>query len=118
MPAAKRWNSRSAKKNKKLLRSLHLESAGCALASNDCQGAITLHHVLGGKYGREDHVSNIVRLCAYGHHEKITNNDAEARMELGLHILKERPDVIAYVRDRLGPVTGDDWLRRRLFIEL
>lgn len=111
------WNSRSRKKNSRLLRKMHLERPECSLLSNECNGNIELHHILGGAYGRADDVSNIVSLCRH-HHHLITLNDYETRVELGEHLLTHRLDVIEYVRDRLGPISGDEWLERRLFIEV
>lgn len=117
MPAD--WKPRSAKKNRKLLRQLHLERGRCALSNVRCSGRIEIHHILGGAYGRDDHVSNIVKCCSF-HHALITANDVEARVELGQYLLRHRLDVIEYVRDRFieqGPEAGDEWLATRLFIE-
>lgn len=104
-----------AKKDKRVLDSLHLERGECCLSNNDCTIRIELHHVLSRAQGGDDERGDIVRLCSY-HHEKITRNDVEARVELGAYILIYRQDVIAYICSKLGPVSGDDWLRRRLFI--
>lgn len=102
------------KKDKHLLQSIHLERPDCVLAGNECEGRIEIHHVLGGS-NREDHVSNTTTLCT-SHHKKITDNDVEVRVELGAYLLAERPDVLAYIRGKFGAISGDDWLRRRLFI--
>lgn len=84
--------------------------------------AATGHHVIakGGPHYGDDLDGNIVPVCGSGTtgcHGKIENGDVEARMAVGLHILRHRIDVILYVQDKLGPDAGDDWLRRRYYIE-
>jgi hypothetical protein len=108
------WRPRSRKRNKHILRRLHLEREGCALCGEQ---PVQLHHVLSRAQGGDDNVYNIVKLCVECHC-LITDNDVEKRMELGLHLLRERLDVIDYVRERLGDIPGYAWLERRLFIEL
>jgi hypothetical protein len=35
---------------------------------------------------------------------------------LGEHLLLERPDVVMYVKQKLGDAEGAAWLARRLFV--
>lgn len=81
----------------------------------------TGHHVISRKQGGDDVLANIVPLCGSGTtgcHGRIENEEIGARKVLGAHLVENRPDVIEYVREKLGPVQAHDWLRRRLYVSL
>lgn len=88
-----------------------------------CGGpAATGHHVIakGGPHYGDDVDENIIPTCGSGTtgcHGLYHAGDVETRMAMGLHILEQRTDVIAYVLTKLGPEPGLDYLRRRYFIE-
>ena len=81
----------------------------------------TGHHVLarGAPYFGDDVPENIVPLCGSGTtgcHGRIENEDALTRVRLGVHIARERPDVLVYLEEKLGAVAAADWLCRRLYV--
>jgi hypothetical protein len=60
-------------------------------------------------------------LCGHGsagHHGLIENGDVTTRIELGEYILRNRPDIIAYMQGKLGEEEGLEWLRQRLFMSV
>lgn len=97
-------------------------SCFCGGTIKGCDGkAATGHHVLskGSPHFGDDVVENIVGASGSGTsgcHGLIENEDMTARRKLGEHLILDRPDVIFYVKEKLGDVAGDDWLARRLFI--
>jgi hypothetical protein len=81
----------------------------------------TGHHVLarGGPYFGDDLEENIVALCGSGTtgcHGKLENEDATTRVRLGVHLIRERPDVLEYLDRKLGEVPAREWLSRRLYV--
>lgn len=67
----------------------------------------------------DDVIENIVPLCGSGTtgcHGLIENEDAATRKAVGKWISERRPDLIAYVREKLGKRAGDDYLRRHLYV--
>lgn len=84
---------------------------------------LSLHHV----FNRDDVPANFVLLCGdgvRGCHGRITAENREARLMLGLHIKRERPDIVAHVVARINVPEDDretaarDWFSRRLFVSI
>lgn len=95
-----------------LLKRLHREWKECALCLET--GRLSLHHIR--KHPRDDLRQNLVMLCGDGTtgcHGLIELNDPVASLQLGRYILASRPDTIAYLAFKLGPLGGTDWLRRQ-----
>ncbi len=97
-----------------------LKRRACFCGGVLCDGVgATGHHVMPKGNGGDDVDENIVTASGSGTtgcHGLLENNDVTARRLLGEHLVLERPDVLDYVRDKLGEVAGNDWLSRRLFI--
>jgi hypothetical protein len=82
--------------------------------------ASSTHHVYPKGQGGDDTPANFVSTCGDGTkgcHGMLTREDRGARWSLGQHLVTSRPDVIAYVKGKLGEEQGAEWLRLRLFIE-
>lgn len=90
----------------------------CALCPNP---SATGHHVIAkGRLG-DDVAENIVALCGSGTtgcHGAVEDRREWALRSLGEYLASRRPDTIAYVRGKLGPVSGDAWLERHLRVRV
>jgi 5-methylcytosine-specific restriction endonuclease McrA len=73
---------------------------------------LELHHVYPRGQGGDDKRGNLVWLCK-PEHQRVTVNDTAVIRLLGEHIVAERPDIIEYLRWKLGDGAGE-WMRRRL----
>lgn len=105
-----------AKKDKGLMSSMHKKGLRCEITGKT---PASLHHVYPRGQGGDDVPENLVALegsGTTGMHGKIENQDPEARRLLGEHLMNERPDVIFYVKDKLGETQGAEWLKNRLFV--
>jgi len=86
-----------------LLTALHARGGVCALADATCERVVSLHHV--SKHPKDDVRANLVWLCGSGttgHHGRVEAWDAEVRARLGGVLRTRRPDVTAYLAERLG----------------
>lgn len=86
-----------------LLRLLHYEFDECALCG--ATGGLHLHHVLLRSRGGDDVRENLVPLCHQHHHEYHQGE----RQRLGEYLLTHRPDVCAYLVDKLGEDAAGNW---------
>ena len=95
-------------------RALRLLGADCAVCGKP---ATNEHHILYGRqYGaRLDVAANRMALCGSGTtgcHGAYHLGVYAARVGIG-RALEQRPDVVAFVKLRLGDEAGADYLRRR-----
>lgn len=98
-----------------LLRQAHWSFDECVV----CGGIdISIHHVLPRSQGGDDVWENLVALCGdgvYGCHGAVEHGSDAVCRALGLHLLKERPDTVTYLQERLGSAeAAAEFLRRRL----
>lgn len=82
---------------------------------------LSLHHVLygGSARYREDDPRNLLLLCGdgvTGCHGAFHGADENTRRGIGEGIAAERPDTIAFVKERLGEEQGRDYLLRRYLV--
>lgn len=103
-----------------------LASRSCAACGREASNA---HHVIprGSPYFGDDVVENLVVVCGTGtgychgalhgspYVDKVGRRwtEQDVRYAIGEHLVKHRPDVIAYVLAKLGDVAGADYLVRR-----
>lgn len=73
------------------------------------------HHVLPRSAGGDDVPENLVGLDSDCHGD-VEARRGTARKELGAYIVRNRPDTLAYVREKLDP-GGDAYLKRHYFIK-
>lgn len=99
-------------KNKDAMKSIHAKGCFCVL---NCGNKGESHHIIFKSQGGDDNESNLCCICP-DHHRLIHAENQPTLVLLGEHLLFERPDVIAYVKKKLGPSGGDEWLRKRLHI--
>jgi len=100
-------------KNPKVAKKLHAKGCTCVL---NCGKPGQTHHVLPkGSMRGDDVPENLVCLCGE-HHAAIHANDVCVRTEFGDYLLLERPDVVTYIRAKMGDESGAEWLSRKLFI--
>ena len=96
-------------KDKALLKSLHLRWRECAICGE--VEPLSLHHI--HKHPRDDVEGNLVMVCGSGTtgcHGRIESRDPVVLRLLFEHIVGERPDVVAYLRKKLGRQWADAWL--------
>lgn len=96
------------------MRALHLRWRSCALCGSST-ARLSLHHI--HKHPRDDVEGNLVMLCGdgvLGCHGSLEAEITVTRRALGRYITAKRPDVLRYLRGKLGDEAADDWLERRL----
>jgi 5-methylcytosine-specific restriction endonuclease McrA len=97
-----------------LLRILHASPLReCCLCGTIEQ--LELHHVYPRGQGGDDARANLVFLCKT-EHQRVTVNDPVALKLLGEHVMSERPDIVDYLRSKLG-AGAEEWMRRRLLVD-
>lgn len=114
--------------DKELLRRLHGSWRHCilqdalhpdaAFGPPGLSTRLSLHHV--HKHPRDDRIDNLVMLCGDGTtgcHGKVESGNREALLALAGVILRQRPDVLRYLRGRLGTVSAAEWIRCSLVRE-
>lgn len=99
-------------KNPKAMKAVHAKGCFCVL---NCGDKGETHHVLFKSQGGDDSYDNLV-CCCPAHHQKLHNEDLPTRVLLGEHLLLERPDVLAYIKTKLGDEGGTEWLKTHLRI--
>lgn len=103
-------------KDPTLLSILHRDWRTCALCGETRR--LSLHHI--HKHPRDDVRGNLVMLCGdgvQGCHGLIEAAHRETREWLGLYIIKDRPDVIEYLSEKLGSGTAARaWIERYLYV--
>lgn len=99
-----------------ILRIMHADRTKQCAITEDVDG-LELHHILPRSQGGDDVRANLVFLRA-DIHRRITANDPVAMRLLGEHIRTERLDTMAYLTFKLGAGPAQDWMRRRLHIEV
>jgi hypothetical protein len=100
-----------------LMKQLHLEWTECFLCFR-ATGRLSLHHI--HKHPRDDLRENLVMLCGdgvRGCHGQVELRDPSSCALLGLYLVKERPDVVRYLSERLGGTEqASAWLERYLYV--
>ena len=99
-------------KNPQAMKTKH--AAGCFCVLN-CGAKGETHHVLPRGQGGDDDAADLVCLCR-DHHDRVHAEHTPTLVLLGEHLLLERPDTVAYIKQKLGEEGGAEWLRRRLLI--
>jgi hypothetical protein len=99
------------------------------LAADECENPhcrkssgirLSVHHVLYGADGRHDDVRNFLALCGdgvAGCHGAAHHADPVVLAQIG-EAIAARPDIIAFVLERLGADRGLDYFRRRYSLDL
>lgn len=118
---AKRVRDSKARERAKLLRPW-CEACGLGLGELGAQGlGLDAHHVLFRGQGGDDVQGNLFNLCGSGTtgcHGLVHAAHRETRELIGRKIVARRPDVVAYLTDKLGKEGANDFLRRVYFAEL
>lgn len=81
---------------------------------------LSVHHVLYGADGRHDDERNFLALCGdgvSGCHGGAHHADPAVLRGIG-EAIAARPDIIAFLMQRLGADRGVDYLRRRYYLEV
>lgn len=95
------------------MRACVLRWRACACCGD---ASATAHHVLKRSAGGDDVAANLIAVCGDGTtgcHGLLEAENVRARTQAGAHIRNDRPDTLAYLQGRLGPVQADDYLDRR-----
>lgn len=105
-------------KDKGATRKATLAQRTCVICGDPAANA---HHVIpkGSPNFGDDIPANLVGLCGSGTtgcHGDVEGRRGKARAELGTYLVRNRPDTIAYVREKLTP-GGDAWLKRHYKIK-
>ena len=100
-----------------LMRQAHWAFDECII----CGGIdITIHHILPRSQLGDDVWENLVPLCGsgtHGCHGAVEAGLDSACRALGLYVMRERPDTLAYLERKLGSEGARDvFVRRRLRI--
>lgn len=109
------WKPRKRIKDPKVMRDMHAAGVQCVL----CAKRGSLHHVLPRSRGGDDVYENLIGLCGSGttgHHGLVEAYDLDTRNDIGSWLLSERPDIIDYVKRRLGDEEGAAWLERKYLL--
>lgn len=105
-------------KDRALMKLKHNQGGVCALADHTCASTLNLHHIWARSQGGDDVDANLVWLCGSGttgHHGRVEDHDAETLLALRVVLLRDRPDTLQYLSDKLGPPHAvADWLERHL----
>lgn len=105
-------------RNPRLLRELHVRWKCCALCGSTTNG-LSLHHI--SRHPRDDEEGCLVMLCGSGTtgcHGRVEARDPVILRLLGEHILKARPDTIAYLYERKGVTAAQEFIRRHYMADL
>ena len=104
-------------KDPALVRNFSIRAAECCICgASRADGRISAHHVYPRSQGGDDVVANLVALCGdgvSGCHGDVEHHRNEARARLADHLCRKRPDVLAYLDDKLGVRPALDFLVRR-----
>jgi len=106
------WKTPKRVKNPKAAKEVHAKGCFCVLNCGDKGEA---HHVLFRSQGGGDDAANLCCLCSV-HHALVHAEDTPTLVLLGEHLLAERLDTVAYIKQTLGEEAGCDWLKRRLHL--
>lgn len=113
------FTSGSRIRDPELMERLHFEFEECLICG--CVN-FTLHHVLSRSLGGDDVRENLVPLCGDGTsgcHGWVEENVDSVCRTLGLHIQRERPDVLAYLELKLESTeAAAEWCKRHLRLHL
>jgi 5-methylcytosine-specific restriction endonuclease McrA len=94
-----------------LLRNFAFRMSSCSACGEGRYSGLHAHHILLRSRSGDDHTANLCALCA-NCHQALHDGDAKVRRALGRHIAEKRPDVLAYLAEKLGTVEAEDFLRR------
>jgi len=98
-----------------LMRQAHWSFDECVICGSI---NISIHHILPRSQGGDDVWENLAALCGDGTtgcHGGVEAGLDSACRALGLYVLRERPDTVAYLDERLGGAEARiEFLRRRL----
>ena len=106
------WKPAKRVKNPKAMKDVHAKGCFCVL---NCGDKGETHHLLPKGQRGDDVPANLICLCSH-HHRLVHAEDTPTLVLLGEHLLLERPDVVLYVKQKLGDAEGAAWLARRLFV--
>jgi hypothetical protein len=106
------WKPAKRVKNPKAMKQVHEQGCFCVL---NCGDKGQTHHLLSKGQRGDDVAANLICLCLH-HHNLVHAEDTPTLVLLGEHLLLERPDVVMYVKQKLGDAEGAAWLARRLFV--
>lgn len=95
--------------NSDLLKMLHLEFEACEVTGRT--GRLHLHHVVLRSQGGDDVRGNLLTIHD-GLHEAYHRAEPHARFLIGTHIRDHRPDILDYLRTKLGEGAATEWLTR------
>lgn len=98
-------------RDKEIFRHLHGKWRVCVVCGSTFQ--LSLHHI----YDRDDLEANLVMLCGdgvRGCHGLVTANDKETKRRLASYLLGRRPDTVAFLIGKVGPIAAADWFRRQI----
>ena len=110
------WKPASRKVRKGATKRARERQPICVICGDHAEST---HHVYPRGQGGDDVPHNFVSTCGHGTagcHGLLESEDEDTRRALGVHITKSRPDVILYLRTKLGVDQGNEWLRRHLFV--
>lgn len=113
------WRPRRRIKDPGLMKLLHYRGGRCALESDECEPlTLSLHHAYPRSQGGDDLEANLIFLCGNGvtgHHGKVTFRERETLDALRAFLLKNRPDTLEYLAEKLGGHTeATEWILRYL----
>jgi 5-methylcytosine-specific restriction endonuclease McrA len=104
-------------KDPAVMKALHVRGVVCALCGNPG----TLDHIYPKGQGGDDVPSNLMGLCGGGTsgcHGLKHSEDVYTRIQIGEHLVEDRPDFMFYIQGKLGETEGREWLRKRFFIHV
>lgn len=73
--------------------------------------SLHLHHIVYRSQGGDDTRANIICLDR-DFHDRYHQADPVARLMLAEHLVRNRPDTLAYLADKVGVDTRDVWLEQ------
>jgi 5-methylcytosine-specific restriction endonuclease McrA len=88
-------------KDPALLRTFSLRMGSCSVCGESRAAGLQAHHVLLRSRGGDDVTANLVALCGPDH-TAVHDGHRETRHLLGQHIVLLRPDVLEYLKEKLG----------------
>lgn len=88
-------------KDPALLRTFSLRMGSCAVCGEGRAAGLHAHHVLLRSRGGDDVTANLCALCA-ACHGAIHNGHRDTAHLLGQHLVLLRPDVLDYLKEKLG----------------